>query len=138
MRERYQGGSLTGFIVVGVLLALVLVGGLYGLNRYNAQRASDETTSQESESQPANDEKTTEKPTSSNEDSDKATPESTSPATSEDKTPAASDDAPSAATTAALPETGPADTMISLLAVGLLGFASAHYVRSRRAAHRHN
>ena len=39
MRGRYQGGSLAGFIIIGVVLALVLVGGLYALNRYTVQQS---------------------------------------------------------------------------------------------------
>lgn len=134
MRERHQGGqggSLAGFIIVGALLALVLVGGLYGLNRYNAQRASEEASQQEE--QPAKEEQKSEESTDKDKSADTSSDQSATPAAGSDSSSDTSDNS-SAATTANLPETGPADTTISLLALGILSFAFTHYVRSRRSA----
>ena len=132
MRGTNQGGSLAGFIIVGVLLALVVVGGLYGLNRYNAQRASDEASQQEE--QPAqNEEESTD---------DAANEEAPAAPTNDDTSPApaagadAKSDTPTAAAAPSLPETGPADTALTLLALASLSFAVVHYVRSRHAAAR--
>lgn len=135
MRGTNQGGSLAGFIIVGVLLALVLIGGLYGLNRYNAQRAADEvaTETAEQEKGAADDRQRTsneseEKKTEpapaqapAADPGDKATP-SSAPAKSGSQT---------ATTTANLPQTGPADMALTLIALGAVTFAGTHYVRSR-------
>lgn len=135
MRATNQGGSLAGFIIIGVLLALVLVGGLYGLNRYNAQQAANETVAQE--------EKKTETKKSSTEtsSSDTSSGETTKTDTETKQTTTtaapSSDDSHTTTTTETtttntkLPHTGPADSLMSLVAVAALAFAGAHYNRSR-------
>lgn len=135
MRVTNQGGSLAGFIIIGVLLTLVLVGGLYGLNRYNAQRAAEEVaTSDESATEPApakeeaatgGTEPTGRERTDTAGGTDSATP---APAPAQPSAPATKG---GAATQANLPQTGPADTLGSFVALGLLAFAGAHYARSR-------
>lgn len=133
MRGTNQGGSLAGFIIVGVLLALVLIGGLYGLNRYNAQRAADEvaTETSEQEKNAADDRQRT-----SNESEEKRAEPTTTP-TADPGDKAAPSSAPAqsgsqtATRTANLPQSGPADTALTLIVLGAVTFAGAHYVRSR-------
>jgi hypothetical protein len=130
MRRTNQGGSLAGFIIIGVLLTLVLVGGLYGLNRYNAQRAADETakTEEAAPEDKATDTKTTQTDTDSDTSVQTRTGQgSTDTQPSKSSAPAAQP----AATSAQLPQTGPADTMLGLVAVTVLTFAGVHYARSR-------
>lgn len=130
MRATNQGGSLAGFIIVGVLLALVLVGGLYGLNRYNAEKAGEEVATEEqagtekNETDAAGDRQRT-----STDETPAPKPAATSgtPATDPgDATPAATPPA-----NAQLPATGPADTFYAVFVISLLAFVSVHYVRSR-------
>lgn len=140
MRGRYQGGdkgSLAGFIIVGVLLALVLVGGIYGLNRYNAQKASNEVaTSDKSDKNTADLPKDTDKTT--NDDQKKSSTGSSSSSSQNAK----SDDTKSTATSGAanqnsqsavLPHTGPSDVVTGMVTLALLTFAAAHFVQGRRA-----
>ncbi len=133
MRGNNQGGSLMGFIVVGVLLALVLIGGLYGLNRYNAQKAADETAVLEEEAtEDTKDEGAATERTPAPAEDEKAAP---TPATTPERTrttdpgDAAPTPAPAAGTQ--LPQTGPTETVFGLLVIGLLTFTATHYVRSR-------
>jgi hypothetical protein len=141
MRERYQGGSLAGFLVIGGLLALVLVGGLYGLNRYNAQKAAEVVAANEAADEPAPEwEKA---PEAESEDKGRTTtdpsPESTQNGSAGENR-AQTDDKDESAqipTTGVqpneLPQTGPADAVFGFLAVGLLAFAGTHYMRSLRS-----
>lgn len=142
MRGRYQGGengSLAGFIIVGVLLALVLVGGIYGLNRYNAQKTSEETAASQ------DDKKTTTKKDTSNttdktakiDDSNKSAPGSSDKTQSntpkDNSTSTNSSSSNQTAQSSALPHTGPSDVMTTMVTVALLAFAAAHFVQARRA-----
>lgn len=135
MRARYQGGSLAGFIIVGVLLALVVVGGLYGLNRYNAQKstevASNESSKQE---QPAEEESPRRSdPVEETHNEGKTDDQSVREETREETRATSDSDTDSGAAAAAnLPETGPADTALQLFVLAIVSFAAAHYVQSRR------
>jgi uncharacterized protein HemX len=141
MRGRYQGGqggSLAGFIIVGVLLALVLVGGLYGLNRYNAQKAAEKTTASQQDKKTTtnipNDRQQTAKKDESNKNSSQTDKKTGTQATNNDSTPSSSSSSNSqVAQSSVLPHTGPSDMTLSLLAITLLGFAGAHFVQSRRS-----
>jgi cytoskeletal protein RodZ len=141
-----QDGSLAGFIIIGVLLALVLVGGLYGLNRYNTQKASEEVATKDQATRTS---ETKQEDTSKTEQTpkldDKAAEERsesktkvTAPRTSQDtaqtnQPPAATPTPASNSTSTHLPQTGPADTLVSLFVIGALTFASIYYVRSLQA-----
>lgn len=126
MRRNYQGGSLAGFIIIAVLLGVALIGGLYGLNRYNAQKLAEEVKSEQeiakddTERTPA-----AEAPRSQEKTDTKPAPTKPSPA------PAATPQAASGPSHTELPQTGPADTMFAMTAVFLLTFVGVHYLRSR-------
>jgi cytoskeletal protein RodZ len=141
MRKNYQNGSLMGFIVVGVLLALVVIGGLYGLNRYNAQQAA-KTVSTDSDKQssskssdsprtadPKNDDSTSDSSATTDTSSGSGAANSTSKSTSD----TTATNTGGASTQANLPHTGPSDTAFSVIALALISFAATHYVRSRHA-----
>lgn len=133
MRGRYQGGSLAGFIIIGAFLALIVVGGLYGLNRYNAEQAgeiaaetsdtsepptdseeqntgSEGVAEQEQQNVPGTDQQSTDEPTPADDETEPAEPQGSNQ----------------------LPQTGPADIAIATLGVFALSFASTYYLRSRR------
>ena len=129
MRGINQGGSLAGFLIIGGLMALVLIGGLYGLNRYNQQQSTEESSLQE--------EAPTETATTDERDSAQDGAQRTDPTPDDEpETPAATETpqpaAPSTTPAAELPQTGPADTALGILALGSLVFAGTHYIRSRR------
>jgi cytoskeletal protein RodZ len=150
MRDRYQGGSLAGFIIIGVLLALVLVGGLYGLNRYNAQKTNEQVAAND-QSETKTEDKAKEQPTTKVDDKEaeersqsqtkvtapRASQESTDsqpkPEPKPAATPTPTQTSTSSRTNTHLPQTGPADTLVSLLVVGALTFAATYYMRSREA-----
>lgn len=142
MRGRYQGGSLAGFAIIGVVLALVLIGGLYGLNRYNAEQAqqaaeegdstevatdSDKSTSG-SESKPSEDSPKKESSSTSGSNSSSSDEKQSDSSDSSSKEMAA---AGSNATATELPATGPVDTFASILGIVALSFATAAYIQSR-------
>lgn len=130
MRGRYQGGengSLAGFIIVGVLLALVLVGGIYGLNRYNAQKASEETATSQDDKKTEDTSKNNDQ-TAKKDDSDKSTSSG-----SDNTQPDIPKDSSTSTNSNALPETGPSDVITTMVTIALLAFAAAHFVQARRA-----
>lgn len=129
MRGKYQGGSLAGFIIVGILLLLVIGGGLYGLNRYNAEHDKKVATSSSDKTKSSD---TTKSEPTKPDASKPAASDSTESQPSSAPQPAKSDDTPSATTNSDLPKTGPEMNVFSIAAVGLLSFAGAHYLRSRK------
>ena len=142
MRERYQGGSLAGFLIIGGLLALVLVGGLYGLNRYNAQKAAEEVAANEASEEPApewnaSDEKASEEGrTNTEEPGDEAAAPSTDTEQGTDslrEQPSGEQIPTTGVQPAELPQTGPVDTAFGLVVLGLLTYAGTHYFRSFRS-----
>ncbi len=134
MRRQYQGGSLAGFIIIGVLLTLVLVGGLYGLNRYNAEQ-SKEVAAGDNDSSKDKPNDTLDKKSSeeSKPKTDTPTDTSSNESKNDDKSSSSSssDSSDKAQTDKQLPVTGPADAVAALVAVVLLSFATAHYIQSR-------
>ena len=136
MRERYQGGSLAGFIIIGVVLTLVFVGGLYGLSRYNAEQSKEVATDDKaksddqankdkessSESKPQTDKPSEQSPSDTKDESkDEATGDKASDNTSNDQAPANKQ----------LPTTGPVDVATMVLGATALSFAAVHYLQSR-------
>ena len=122
MRGRYQGGSLAGFIIIGAVLALVLVGSLYGLNRYNAEQSRDVTSDQKNAPDAGSDSKDVK-------EQPKPEPSKKDDQPNKDNEPESAVN--TAPTDAELPATGPADTVAALVAIGALGFATTHYLQSR-------
>jgi len=115
-----QGGSVLGFIVIGVAMALLLVGGVY-LVRQQINTPSSQgpaQTPQPPKPQP-------EKPQPTKPNQGTVTPDQTTAPTALPQTPPPS---PSSE----LPKTGPAETVSVLAALLLLTLAGVSYVRSRR------
>ena len=118
MRGDGEGGSILSFVLVGVILAGLLVGGVYFINWQNA-KVSTPTLEQPHEQKPQQEEA-------------KQSPPPAEPGNKKPESSEASDTAPQAGMAHELPATGPQETLSALLALGLLGGASAEYVRSRR------
>ncbi len=137
MRGSNQGGSLAGFIVVGVFLALILVGGLYGLNRYNAEQHSKQVAADNkkeevsSKNNSQQDEQSKLKTNESNSSNPNSTSSDDSHAKNQVNTSTGTQQAVSNQSNTQLPQTGPVDTLAHILAVGLLSFATVYYVQSR-------
>lgn len=122
MTQRTQGGSILSFVVIGGILVLLLLGGVY----FVRQRTSGETAAEPAPA-PVSDQSKTEsdKPkedqAAKEEKKDEPSPE-TKPSTNSS----------SSNRTTALPQTGPAETISVLLALALITGAFTAYLRSRR------
>lgn len=125
MARKNQGGSILNFVIIGVVLALLLIGGAYFV-RSNTKLTVDKTSS------PA--------PTKVDAPKPSANKESTAPSNSPpstDKTP--NTPVPSGPTAPStpeasnkLPQTGPAETLTTIFGLGLITYIAAAYIRSRR------
>lgn len=129
MRERYQGGSLAGFLIIGGLLTLVLIGGLYGLNRYNAQQSGEEVATSDQPEWPTGDNEAEKRQAKDETPEEKKSEEKKTDETKASERPSQ----PAAPATTQLPQTGPADSLLNLLALGALTFSGVAYIRSRSA-----
>ena len=161
-RETYSGGSIVSFIVVGVVLAAVLAGGIYFLTQRSEQARRDTAIAQVEENQEdenANGEVTMPGGSSEDEGEEEPSPypasdkgeattddeaatteaESGEATTESDETAenTESDDSGVAATTSGdddttLPETGPGETVATMVVVMAVTFAGVAFVRSQR------
>lgn len=115
-----QGGSVLGFIVVGVVLVALFVGGAYTVHQLSAQP----------EVAPAQPEQAPPKSRENKDDSSKDQPQKTDnqPAKPQQNPAGNSSQSPAAE----LPQTGPAELLGTLLALGLLSATAVSYARSRR------
>ena len=137
MRVTNQGGSLAGFLIIGALLTLVLVGGLYGLNRYNSEKSNEEVAANDEKKAESDDKKATEtfktddagrRVTGSGDTSNRT---STTPTPAQTTPSATTEQTQSSQATSQLPQTGPADSAFMLIVVTLVTFAGVHYAQSR-------
>lgn len=122
-----QRGSVVGFVIVGIVLASSVAGGVYFVNQRDKQALNQPTAAAQ---QPA----ASPQPSKTSSDSDKSSEESTSRqstngATSgrgQTSTPTTGVDANH------LPSTGPADQALQLIALGVLAGALTAFIRSQR------
>jgi LPXTG-motif cell wall-anchored protein len=116
MARTNEGGSVLVFVVVGVILAGLLVGGIYLVNRQTSQPRPQAPVAQ--------------KPQEKEQGPPPAEPgNSQSPPSSAQPGP---DTSTANNGNVELPTTGPKETIGSLVVLGLLSGALAGYVRSRR------
>jgi cytoskeletal protein RodZ len=124
-----QGGSILSFVIIGVVLAGLLLGGAYIVNRQTQvprDTSSSPTISTGPSSPSAN------KKVSSDDGAEKTPPKTTAP--KQVTTPAPDATHPSSSSSAAeLPHTGPAEIITSALGLGSLSYALVAYIRSRRS-----
>lgn len=113
MGRTNQGGSVLSFVVVGVILAGLLVGGIYFVNQQTSQPPTPVSRQPEK---------------SANKD-DKQTKKQTPPAAEPGNKPQSETDTNTATE---LPATGPTELVGSLIVLGLLGGVVTSYLRSRR------
>jgi cytoskeletal protein RodZ len=135
MSRTKQGGSVLGFVVIGAVMVLLLIAGVYMARHYWAP-ASDAVAVNGPTSPQAGDNSNQNKSQSSENKSDSAPQPSvpaqpTTPSTSAPSAPAAPV-APVAPSPSKLPVTGPADTLLATLVLGAIAAAAAGYVQSLR------
>lgn len=122
---RHQGGWAASFFIIGTVLVLGLIGGVYVLKQQSnkpteapvAVTAPEKSSEDNQATQPV-------KPEQNTEQAQK--PDEQSPAATTSQSPAA----PSS--TGRLPETGPTDTLGKMIAVTALTVAVVCYFQSRR------
>ena len=121
-----QGGSVLVFVVVAVIMAGLLVGGVYVVRQLTAQPTETLRPSQTAEEKPDTTQKEDQKP-SENKDADKQAnkPEAEEPAASENV-------APPSEPADELPKTGPGSVLGSAFMLAILSAAAVSYARSRR------
>lgn len=135
MSRTKQGGSVLGFVVIGIVLVLLLVGGVYVARHYwtpggdvakvngPATSQSGDNSNQKQSSSSANNTDNTSKPTAPAQPAAPAAPAAPAPVTpAQPATPAPTK----------LPTTGPVDTLASMLVVGAITAATTAYVQSLR------
>jgi LPXTG-motif cell wall-anchored protein len=126
MASSNQGGSILSFLIIGGVLTALLLGGAYFVQQRSADSKSAPVATQPSDESkdPAKKEQTTPTPPATEDkkvatetpkaETPKATPQQSTPATE-------------------LPTTGPAESLSSLVGLGLLAAMTTAYVRSRRS-----
>ncbi len=132
MKQRSaQTGSLLGYLLVAGVLTILLVGGLFWVQRYKmgidtpkVVTTQDEDKNSSKKAEP--DAKDRQDAVDTNKDTEKAPADTDTSVESTQKT-------SSAATESELPTTGPKETFASVIAITILGYAAALYARSRRA-----
>jgi predicted lysophospholipase L1 biosynthesis ABC-type transport system permease subunit len=112
-RRTNQGGSIATFVIVGVILAVVLVGGIYALGQHGRQVRKDQAIATVAQQQ------TTNTPIES--DNSEVVTSGNSKTSSS-----------SAKTSQNLPVTGPELSISELIAVFLLAMTVTSYLSSRR------
>jgi uncharacterized surface anchored protein len=117
-----EGGSVLGFVAVGIVILGLLIGGIFAVRQITAQPApltsepaktdTDQAKPQEQAQKPTNNDKTT-----PNEEQKRPTPQPQTPAVAKPE----------------LPKTGPTETFGLMLSLSLVTLAGVSYVRSRQA-----
>lgn len=116
MERVREGGSILGFIVVAVVLAGVLVGGAYFVNRQKDQ-ARPPVVQQPQGEKPAANREGGQQPNENNIPGQPGVPQTT----------------PQAGVAHELPATGPGEVLVSVLMIGSVAGLFAGYLRSRKA-----
>lgn len=116
-----QGGWVATFVVVGAVLAIALLGGLYLIKSHDDQANKTATTSnnEKKQSEQSGSENTPPVETGTSKTPSKSTTPQKNTSTQKDsKTP--------------LPTTGPTEALAEVIVLSILVFAGTSYVRSRR------
>lgn len=132
MSRTKQGGSVLGFVVIGIVMVLLLIGGVYAVRHYWAP-ANDRTavngpvSSQTGDNSNQNKSQNSDNKTG-NVPQPSAPAQPAPPSTPTPSAPAA----PVAPSPSKLPVTGPADTLFATLVLGAIAAAATGYVQSLR------
>lgn len=127
-----QGGSVLSFVIIGVVLVALFVGGAFGVRYLLKPQTS--STGGGTAVTPAPSPKDN-RPRTDDSNKSQATPAVPAPQTSQNNPPSSNPTPATPApsnTKAQLPTTGPADTLATIIAVASLSSVTAAYVQSRR------
>jgi LPXTG-motif cell wall-anchored protein len=122
MTRTNQGGSVLGFVVVAVIMAGLLIGGVYAVRQLTAAPQQGADPSKITEETPASEQAKPETP-KAEEKTDGSKSESTPPASTDDPGQHASE----------LPQTGPSESLLgATIMLAVLSGVAVSYARSRR------
>jgi LPXTG-motif cell wall-anchored protein len=124
MNRANEGGSVLSFVVIGGILSLLLVGGVYFVRQQMTAEADTkpQTVSEPQATPPENEPDTQNNDKAAEKNDQKTSAESSKP----------NNAAPQSSASATLPQTGPAESITAVLAVAFLSATFTAYVRSRR------
>lgn len=129
MGQAKQGGSILGYVIVGGVLTLLLLGGVYALRTYwsgaPAGNSGEVADNPKSAPAPAPEGKADTDKQKADADKDKQPAQQATPPASIPKT---------ATPPTELPQTGPVDTLLSAMVLGILVVSLGVYLQSRRLA----
>jgi flagellar biosynthesis/type III secretory pathway M-ring protein FliF/YscJ len=114
-----QGGSVLGFIVVGIVMLLLLVGGIHVVRQQLTQPEQVQDTANQSQG-------------SDDQQEEGARQDNQSDISEQANSPEDHPFESTSNTASELPQTGPVELFGTLLALGLLGGVAVSYLRSRR------
>ena len=124
-----QGGSVLGFVIIGGVLALLLIGGVYFVRQQSEVTPSRGISPTPTENQPREEQSTPNEETPPSNNENKSTEENKNNSQPQTET------LPGGGTntgTTELPQTGPAESFISVLLLAVVAGLGVSYVRSRR------
>jgi FtsZ-interacting cell division protein ZipA len=130
MTRRFETGNVVGFVLVGVLLTAMLVGGVW-LARHPAGSSSSQTTSQTTSTDKTAD---TANKTTTDEELKQTLAQQAAEAAEAKQNNSSSTSSSTSTSSTKLPTTGPADTLIETVGAMLLVGTFVAYVRSRSLA----
>jgi len=127
-----QGGAILPFIIIAAILAAVTLGAIYFVQQRGVQARHDQavvaankfTAVQQAAQKAADDAQKAAQASKTPSQSSTTNATTTSPTTTATTTPTNAGE---------LPTTGPADTFVTMLAIGCLTLAVASFISSRRA-----
>ena len=129
MARRHQGGSIAGFIIIGAVLVIGGAGLLYWVSHRDASPAK----TPEVTVPVASEKNDTKQPNQTETESSHPNSEATQKPANDTQANQAPASTPSAEVKVEqIPQTGPADTLLQLLIIGLLVGTTAAFIRSRR------
>jgi LPXTG-motif cell wall-anchored protein len=127
MGQAKQGGSILGYVIVGGVLTLLLLGGAYALRNYwsgapagESGEVADNPKSAPTPAPEGNADTDKQKTDTDKQPAQQATPPASIPKTATPPT--------------ELPQTGPVDTLLSAVVLGILVVSLGAYLQSRRLA----
>lgn len=132
MAEKYSKGSILPFVAVGVVLVIALAVVLYTVRlRGDAAKIASQPSVQGAPQPPAG-----QSPENANPPANESKEDNSSTSQAQPKDSETSTSGTSGSSSGSLPQTGPQDVVLSLVAALALAYVAASYVQSRRQLER--
>ncbi len=129
MGRTKQGGSVLSFIIVGIVLLAALAGGVYWYRQVFVPHTAPEVSTKPASPSDTSD---STKNSNSSQSSDQSKPKPSDSSSNSTNSAPSQPATPAPQPSSQLPKTGPADTIATMLILGVLTAATAAYGQSRR------